>query len=131
MHCTDCGKEIADGSTFCPECGAKLSAPGPAQQKPDTVAGTRDQVNRENVVYPKNPPLSPHLAWLSLILTGLPQLIFGQVAKGIVCCAVFFLSLPTGILPLPILIAASIDAYMVGKILQSGKPVTRWQFFPN
>ena len=131
MYCTNCRKKIADGATFCPECGVELGAPSQAQQKPNTVAGTRDQVSLENLVYPKNPPLSPHLAWLTLILPGLPQLIFGQIAKGIVCCVVFFVSIPTVIGPFAILIAALIDAYIVGKILQSGKPVTRWQFFPK
>lgn len=27
MFCSSCGKQIPDGSTFCPSCGAKLQAP--------------------------------------------------------------------------------------------------------
>ena len=27
MFCTNCGSQIPDGSAFCPECGAKLTAP--------------------------------------------------------------------------------------------------------
>jgi len=26
MYCGSCGKEIENGSTFCPECGAKVDA---------------------------------------------------------------------------------------------------------
>ena len=29
MFCHECGKEIADDSKFCPECGAHISAPAP------------------------------------------------------------------------------------------------------
>ena len=27
MFCSNCGKQIPDGSAFCPECGTKLTAP--------------------------------------------------------------------------------------------------------
>ena len=27
MYCNNCGKEIADGSKFCPECGQKMGGP--------------------------------------------------------------------------------------------------------
>ncbi len=33
MFCTKCGAQIPDGTTFCPQCGAKLNAaPAPARQ---------------------------------------------------------------------------------------------------
>lgn len=33
MFCSSCGKQIPDGSTFCPICGAKLQAAGGGQQQ--------------------------------------------------------------------------------------------------
>ena len=131
MFCQSCGKELASGVTFCSECGAEIGENVQVQDAHNTIEGTRDQVSEENLVYPKNPPMSPHLAWLTLIIPGLPQLIFGQVAKGVVCFIVFLISIPTGIGPLVVLIAALVDAYMVGNVLHSAKPIKRWQFFPK
>lgn len=132
MHCSSCGKKIADGSSFCPECGAQQNKfAQPPQQQYSTAEGTRDQVRRSNLVYPKNPPLSPHLALLALIQPGIPHIVFGQVAKGIVLILAFWLSLPTGIGPLVILVASVIDAYKVGYALKLGKTVKKWAFFPN
>lgn len=32
--CTTCGKEIPEGSTFCPSCGAAVGAPNPVPRSP-------------------------------------------------------------------------------------------------
>jgi hypothetical protein len=128
MNCPNCTKVIPTGSVFCPECGYKLSGSSPASQT--GFSGTREQ-SQANLVYPKNPPLSPHLTWINLIFPGIPQLVYGQTFKGIVIAVAFFASIPTGIGPLLILIAAIIDGYMVGNTLKNGKPVGQWQFFPN
>jgi TM2 domain-containing membrane protein YozV len=134
MYCSSCGKEIAEGSGFCPECGAQLNQF--TQSSPQEYGhgkGTRSQNKKSDLVYPKNPPLSPHLAWLGLsgVLAGLPQIIFGQVAKGIALSVLFWISFPTGFGPIIILIASIIDAYKVGYTLKAGKPVKKWAFFPN
>jgi hypothetical protein len=96
-----------------------------------SAVGTRDQTRGSGLIYPRNPPLSPHLAWLTLLIPGLPQLIFGQVGKGIVIFIVACVLLPTGIGPLLVALVALIDAYLVGRALQSGKAISKWQFFPT
>lgn len=134
MYCPKCGKEIADGSHFCPECGAQLGAP--TQQPPQptsTATGTRDQEKVDNLVYPKNPPQSPHLAWLTVLCTGLPHWVFGQVAKGFIWLAIaavtgFFLPL-IGVIVVDAI--AIVDAYKVGKRLAAGKPVGKMEWFPS
>lgn len=132
MYCSKCGQQIADGSHFCPECGAQLDAhtqPPPQQQS--SAAGTRDQTRVGDMVYPKNPPVSPHIAWLCLIWPGLPLLIHGQTAKGVVLMAATMVSFIFPILTLVLIIITIIDAFKVGKVLASGKPVAKWAWFPS
>ncbi len=132
MFCSNCGKEIADGSRFCPECGTQFNAPTSSTNKSQvTNEGTRDQVQSTDLVYPKNPPTSPHIAWLSIIWPGIPVLIHGQVLKGIVLMVVSMISLVLPIITLVIIIASTIDAYKVGNVLAAGNPVTKWEWFPN
>ena len=134
MYCSKCEKKIADGSRFCPECGTQFG--GATSQPPtpsQTATGTRDQERKSDFVYPKNPPLSPHLCWVNLLLSGLAQLIHGQVAKGIVILVITIASnfiLPI-ILALAIGAVSVIDAFMVGKTLQSGVPIGKWAWFPK
>lgn len=42
MFCKYCGKEIPDGSTFCPECGANLTENTPPQTPRPPVANPED-----------------------------------------------------------------------------------------
>ncbi|WP_409998428.1 zinc-ribbon domain-containing protein [Bradyrhizobium sp. SZCCHNR1075] len=142
MDCSKCGKAIADGSHFCPECGAQLDAPtkpSPHAQTrltekfPQTTPmGTRDQKEPADLVYPRNPPLSPHLCWLGVLLPGVPQIVYGQVWKGVVLLtAAFFVAALVTPAGLALIIASVWDAYKIGKKLASGQPVGKWEFaFP-
>jgi hypothetical protein len=99
--------------------------------KPGTT--TNVQTAPTDLVYPKNPPLSPHICWINLIVAGLAQLIHGQVVKGI---ALFAACWTLGwIIPvvgnLSIVVVSLIDGYMVGKALKMGKTLTKWQWFPS
>lgn len=134
MYCSKCGKQITDGSHFCPECGAQLGASTqPPPYQPNTATGTRDQEKRSDYVYPKNPPLSPHFAWLHFALAGLPCWLHGQVAKGFV----FLISSIVATIIIPgigwifVDIVATIDSYKVGKKLAAGQPVRKWEWFPS
>lgn len=131
MNCSRCGKEIPAGLAFCSECGTPVSNVPAQTQSVSNGMGTRDQVASSNLIYPHNPPLSPHLAWLSLFFPGVAQMTFGQILKGIAILVVFIFGIPTGIIALAVMAAAVIDAYMVGGTLQKGKPVGKWQFFPQ
>ncbi|MBN2163900.1 MAG: zinc ribbon domain-containing protein [Pontiellaceae bacterium] len=132
MYCSKCGKEISDGSRFCPECGVGLgSDTQTASAQQNINAGTRDLAGSADLICPKNPPTSPHMALLAFVQAGLPHIVFGQVAKGIVIIVAFWMSVPTGFGPLLILVAALIDAYKVGNALKAGRPVKKWEFFPQ
>ncbi len=133
MFCSNCGGTVSSGAIFCPGCGAKQGVKGgePSAAGVDTSYGTRDQVRSSGLVYPKNPPLSPHFALLTVTFPGLPQIIFGQTLKGFALLVAFLLSLPTAVGPMLILVASLIDAYKVGYTLKAGVPVKKWQFFPS
>ena len=134
MYCSNCGKQIVDDSRFCPECGFQTAAVAPPPlQVHDARIGTRDQERGTNLVYPRNPPLSPHLCWVNLLVSGLAQILYGQVGKGIILLSVTIASnlvLPC-FLALCIGTVSIIDAYMVGKTLRDGTPVGKWAWFPK
>ena len=74
------------------------------------------------------------------MITGLGQMMFGQVAKGATLLAV---SVVVGLLLIAAIgdgavlltmafgVAVLVDAYMVGGRLEAGQPVGRWEFFPR
>ena len=140
MFCNQCGSQITEGSRFCAECGTAVGgAPQPVAVQTasprsvvDTRIGTRDQFAGPKLVYPRNPPLSPHLCWLNIFVSGMAQIIHRQVAKGLL---LLFLTIMSNLvmpllLALGICIISIIDGYMVGRVLKKGKPVGKWQFFP-
>ena len=127
MKCKECGTEVSSNMNHCPNCGA--SCAGAVQST--AVRGGGNNGRQDNLVYPKNPPMSPHLALLSFLMPGLPQLVFGQVGKGLLMMVVFIATVETVILPVAILIFSIIDAYKVGNTLKSMVPVGKWQIFPS
>jgi TM2 domain-containing membrane protein YozV len=163
MFCQECGKDIPQGSKFCPECGFNYQT-GSSQQGPPVIGTTQQAppvqgdvrqtsstpqvapqqpstqfdagVSRGNsdLVYPKNPPLSPHFCWLNLIWLGIPHLVFGQTGKGILLIFINVLLICTAVgIPIAIffVVVLTFDAFYVGKTLASGKPVGKWSFFPS
>lgn len=145
MYCPKCGKENTLDAKFCPDCGADLQSKvipkGEGRPVTSNVAGTRDQQKPSELVYPRNPPLSPHLCWLNIVLQGLAQMIYGQVAKGVtilVSVLVGFAILPNllseGWFWIAVIAAYAFtinDAYKVGLALKMGKPVGKWDWFPD
>jgi len=124
MICPHCKTQIADGLPFCSNCGKQTSVTVSPQQN-------QNNANRTGLIFPKNPPLSPYLAALNLLFPGIAQLVYGQVAKGVVLFIASIVLLPIAGIGLIVLIAAVVDAYMVGIYLQGGRPVGQWQFFPS
>ena len=85
-----------------------------------------------NRVYPTDPPKSPILACiLSLLLVGLGQMYLGQIAKGLVILAgsVTIAVITFGLSIIPIYLIVMVDAYNIGKKLESGKSVGKWEWF--
>ncbi len=130
MNCSKCGRSNPDDARFCSQCGAPLGEPFEVQE---TIQNAHDQNRRPDLVYPKNPPLNPHLCWVNLVVSGLAQILHGQVAKGILLLVLTMASNMMFPIVLAIVIGALsvADAFMVGKSLQRGIPVEKWAWFPK
>ena len=108
--------------------------PSPPPAIPASAGFGRD----DSLVYPTNPPRSPHMAWLSLFGPGLAQIVFGKTYMGISAIITFNLIIALsglweslGLLIFVLWIATIIDGYMTGNRLKEGVPVGKWQFFPR
>ncbi len=100
----------------------------PAPSVPAAAGFGRD----DSLVYPTNPPRSPHMAWLSLLFPGVAQIFFGKTYLGGICIvACFILTILTGIAYPLILAAMIVDAYMTGNRFKEGTPVGKWKLFPQ
>lgn len=132
MYCTSCGKQNSDTARFCTECGTSVSGSSSAQ--PETKnprAGTRDRDPAVGLINPRNPPLSPNICWLNILIAGLAQMVHGQIGKGLLITFVvplILFNLPLA-LGLACLTLSIIDAYKLGVVLQRGQAVGKWQFF--
>jgi hypothetical protein len=136
MQCSRCGQDNPPQAKFCAKCGQPVSAPpppvppGPPPPPPGGSHAITDPRPAGNLVYPSNPPPNPNLAWINIIIPGLSQILMGQTVKGVVLL-IASLSLSLVVIGVLIWIVSIIDGYMVGKVLQSGRPVGEWQFFPS
>lgn len=106
--CSGCSLARQTGLRFCTTCG-----------RPVPAAGT----------VPLSP--SPNLALLNLFLPGVAQIVFGQVAKGLLLLVLSFVTFPTIVIPLLIVVLAVIDGYKVGSRLRRTGAVGPWEFFPT
>lgn len=133
MYCYNCGSQVPESARFCPDCGADLQDESSAVRTKQPRGAGNAANTAEGLVYPRDPPLSPHLAWLTLLLTGLPHWLYGQTAKGfiwlVVALAAMFLLPIIGWLVVDAI--AIIDAYQVGNKLASGQPVRKMEWFPG
>ena len=81
-YCTNCGKEMPEGSRFCKYCGAQAAtapvAGTPPPPVPQPVYPTATQVYQEPL---KNEGIA---ALASVILPGAGQIYVGKVKRGIV-----------------------------------------------
>ncbi len=104
-----------------------------APRQPYTAAAGAPDPSKP--VQPSNPPKNPFLmAFLSFLITGLGQMILGQVAKGVVILVgTITVVIVTGGLAAPIAPFVSIfsicDAFAIAKKLKAGKAVGKWEFF--
>jgi hypothetical protein len=113
---------------------ADWAAPPPMDGPPYPPSGELPPIGRRGIgdmVFPTHPPKDPTLmAILSLLVPGLGQMVLGQTAKGIVLLvAGLVLGATTCFGGLVIWGVAVVDAYQIGKKLQSRRPVAQWEFF--
>lgn len=77
MFCASCGKQVAEGTSFCPNCGARLSAPTPptATYTPPETAPTPTYTPPTAVPTPPvsaaAPPKSKKKMWIAVVAVAL------------------------------------------------------------
>lgn len=77
MFCASCGKQVAEGTSFCPNCGARLSAPTPptATYTPPETAPTPTYTPPTAVPLPPTsaaaPPKSKKKMWIAVVAVAL------------------------------------------------------------
>jgi TM2 domain-containing membrane protein YozV len=66
-------------------------------------------------------------------MLGLPQMIYGQVGKGLLWLAIGMVStfVTAGFALFILYPLVIVDAHKIGKVLQSGRPVGKMEFFPK
>lgn len=114
-----CVHSFPGGGQYCIKCGAI----NPTFRAPDGGQQRTVQANSPN----------GGVAFLGLVLPGLPHMILGQAGKGFFICVVcIVLSLTVALLPLAALIniVSMIDAYKIAKKLQTGARIDPWEFMP-
>ena len=100
----------------------------PATQAYPDVAYVRPANGKQTI---NSTALSPIIAvLLSFVIIGLPQLLMGQVGKGIVilCGGVLF-AVITGIGAPFVWAFAAVDAYKIASKIENGQAVSEWEFF--
>jgi TM2 domain-containing membrane protein YozV len=131
MYCTSCGNEANPGARFCSKCGKEFNS---SSMNTSNSVGTRDQVKKEELIYPKDKiPSKWIIAW-SLLLPGIPQFILGQSYKGVmfVAFAIVFFFIPD--LPFVVSVVMGVMSMLQANkainTLRSGKPITKWDDVP-
>ena len=139
MYCTHCSEPISDSAEICPKCGVRqykiknfcysCGKPVNEIQEICTSCGVNVKKGKSVVTGDGMHPAIP--AALSFFLTGLGQILNGQVAKGITCLvgsmALGFITLGlSAIVTTPLVI---VDAYLIAKKRKEGKQVGEWEFF--
>lgn len=139
MHCTNCGEHISDKAELCPKCGVRpFRVKNYCHNCGVKVNEMQEMCVECGISFKKSvntisgTSLEPWLAALiSFFITGLGQIIIGQVKKGVV---ILIVSIILGLfsfgfsafITVPL---AVIDAYLIAKKKQEGKEVGEWDFF--
>ena len=78
QNCPNCGKELADDSKFCSECGTTITSPATVESKvPDTIKTSEDQS-----VSPKS-RLAALLFGIFLGSFGVHNFYLGRIIRGV------------------------------------------------
>ena len=141
VYCTNCGEQIAEKAEiclkcgvrpfrtklYCNECGSKVK-----NEHQEYCVDCGVSLKKNMISSGSSSTLEPWIAGLlSFLLTGLGQMLIGQVKKGIVILIVsFFLGFVTfGLSAFIVIPLAIIDAYLIAKKVKEGKRVGEWEFF--
>jgi uncharacterized membrane protein len=69
--CKACGKELPEGNTFCPSCGASISAPAPAAPAGATAGGGAVAMAEAATAQPMATNVAGALTYLAGFITGI------------------------------------------------------------
>ena len=143
MHCTHCGKSMSEQAEVCPACGVRpyvtknychscgagvsenqamcVTCGSVLKEKRPTATATASTSNY-------NPIL---MGFLSFLITGLGQMVMGQVKKGIALLvgSVVLAFFTFGISAFITLIISVVDAALIANKKQRGQEVGEWEFF--
>lgn len=139
MFCTNCAENISDKAEVCPKCGVRqFRVTNYCSNCGVNVNENQEMCTNCGVLIKKSATVAidglkePWLmALLSFIITGLGQMILGQIKKGAVMLIgsialgiftvgfSFFITTPIAI----------IDAFLIAKKMKEGKEVGEWEFF--
>ena len=142
MFCTNCGQAIANNAAICIHCGVAvgtekrfcgncgqavnenqaicLKCGVPLQQTSSSSSGF--QVNNQKMIRPSGQSATTAMI-LSCLWVGLGQIYLGQTLKGLAIMASALMLGPIS------WVVGMVDAYKIGKKLETGQSVGGWEFF--
>lgn len=123
--CKECESTYGDHTAvrFCPACGSTVHATS------GEIAVLSECESGATATNTKSPVLA---ALLSFLMVGMGQVYIGQVEKGLTMLGVVLLLIVTvvlGPLGLLILLFNVVDAFVLARIVNQGRPIRKWQFF--
>ena len=126
--CKECESTYGDHTAvrFCPSCGSTVHV---ASGEVAAVLSDSECGPEAAATNTKSPVLA---ALLSFLMVGMGQIYIGQVEKGLTMIGVVLLLIVTvvlGPLGLMILLFNVVDAFVLARIVNKGKPIRKWQFF--
>ena len=136
LYCPNCGIKLEGKRLpkYCPNCGTALYSFGDSKK-----INLYDEKNEDNMVPPSALKVSPEMAaLLSLIVTGLGQMINGQPEKGIAMLLISIVGLPIigavlgsiiWLVAIIYWIGSAIDAYQCSLKLKEGERIKKFAFF--
>ena len=139
MHCTNCSEQISHLAEICPKCGVRphvtknfchsCGSSVNSNQAMCIKCGVQlKEINKTQTTDSPNPAL---MGVLSFLITGLGQMVMGQVAKGIVMLigSIILAFFTLGLSSIITIAISIIDAVLIAKKKQQGRQVGEWEFF--
>lgn len=139
MHCTNCSEQISDLAEICPKCGVRPhvtknfchSCGSSVNSNQAMCINCGVQLKEINKTQNADSPNPAIMGLLSFLITGLGQMVMGQVAKGIVMLigSIILAFFTLGLSSIITIAISIIDAVLIAKKKQQGRQVGEWEFF--
>ena len=139
MHCTNCSEQISNLAEICPKCGVRPhvtknfchSCGSSVNSNQAMCINCGVQLKEINKTQNGDSPNPAIMGLLSFLITGLGQMVMGQVAKGIVMLigSIILAFFTLGLSSLITIAISIIDAVLIAKKKQQGRQVGEWEFF--